>query len=308
IFNTISSVFKNVIIIPSGGKNYFIASDAELSYNISKLIKLKNIQTFYVNENYLKGELTEERIESVKASVYKPNKINTDFCPIAYYYHTLYWQKQFEENILFMIILIIAIIIFFSIFVIKISRIHFAIATTGFAASSFEFMLILGFQIIYGYVYHYVSIIIGFFMLGLAFGSYYANKTLKARKLMDMVKIQFSILLFSLIVPVILIFVSYLQNEFILNISLLFIFPGLTFIIAFLVGMEFPIASKLCSKVEHIENAAGKLYTSDLLGASIGSLITATFLIPILGFLLTCIVIGLVNLLSGIMLTKKLCV
>ena len=52
IFSTLKKVFQNVIIIP-GEKNYFLASDATLSYNIAKAIQEKGIENSYVNQYYI---------------------------------------------------------------------------------------------------------------------------------------------------------------------------------------------------------------------------------------------------------------
>jgi len=305
IYNTLSSVFKNVIVIPSGNTNYFIASDRNLSYDVYFLIKNRGIETVYVNENYLKGELTKERLEYVKSSLLQNKEINRDFSPIAYYYHHVYWGKQFGENFLQIILVLIFAIALLMIFFLKVSKISFAISTTGFAASSLEFLILLGFQIIYGYVYHYLGVIISFFMLGLCVGALYSNKTLKKRKLNDMIKIEFSIFIFSLIFPLILISASSIENVYALSLISFVLFPLLTFLVSFLVGMEFPIASKLELKQRGVEHTAGFLYASDLFGATIGSLLTATLLLPLFGLINTCIIISLLNLFSGLILMKK---
>ena len=79
------------------------------------------------------------------------------------------------------------------------------------------------------------------------------------------------------------------------------VFPILTLAIAFLVGSEFPIAGKLYMK-ESVEKTAGVLYASDLFGACLGAVLVTTILIPLLGLLNTCFLIGFLNLISGIIL------
>ena len=60
IYTTLKKVFQNVIIIP-GEKNYFLASDALLTYNISKAIQEKGIENRYVNQFYIDDALLENR-------------------------------------------------------------------------------------------------------------------------------------------------------------------------------------------------------------------------------------------------------
>ena len=300
VYRTLKSVFEHVIVIPSGDENYFLASDSPLSYNISGLVKERGTETKYVNEHYLKGKLTEERINYVRNAISREKRINTDFVPLAYYYHLLYWESEMGGGI--WIVFVIAIILVF--LLLRSSPIPFAISTTGFAASSLEVILLIGFQILYGYVYQYVGVIVAFFMLGLAIGAYYANLTIKKRRRKDMVKIELSIFLFSLSLPFVLLFLSSLKNEAFVSLSSLISFPILTLIISALVGFEFPIASKLHTRKKEIEHTAGVLYASDLIGATIGALITSTFLIPILGVINTCVLVGITNLVSGVVVWK----
>ncbi len=104
LYNSLGQYFDNVIIIP-GEHNFFIGADKELSYDIVKLVEEKGIETKYVNEFYLKGKLTEDRIEYVKNSLILDTKRNKDFNPITYYYHLLYWMRHFRFNsLLFFIV------------------------------------------------------------------------------------------------------------------------------------------------------------------------------------------------------------
>jgi spermidine synthase len=92
IYNTLKSVFNNVIIIPSGDENFFIASEYNLSTQISSLIENKGIKTKFVNRDYLKASLSEERLIYAEKLIKNQNTtINLDFNPIAYYYYIIFW-------------------------------------------------------------------------------------------------------------------------------------------------------------------------------------------------------------------------
>jgi len=291
VYQTIKRVFKNVIIIPQS--NFYIFSDKELSYNVAEKIKEKDIETKFVNEFYLKGRLTKDRINYISNAVKEKVPINKDFKPITYYYHLLFWMKHFDFNIVVFIIIFLILIV---LYLIKTKPIPFAIFTTGFAASSLVVVLLIGFQILYGYVYHQIGIMITAFMLGLAIGAFYMNKKLKRSSLTSFVKIEFIIFVYAVFLPLILILLRNIKDNFYIFISSQIIFPILALIIAILVGMEFPLASKLHFK--KVSTTAAVLYNADLIGACIGALFVGALLIPLIGIINVCFLAGFLNLIS----------
>jgi len=300
LYNSLKKYFKNVIIIP-GDKNFFIGADKELSYDIVGLVKERGIETKYVNEFYLKGKLTKDRINYVKNSLILGTKQNKDFNPVNYYYHLLYWMRHFRFNsALFFVVLFILI----ALYLVRIKPIPFAIFTSGFAGASLEVVILIGFQILYGYAYHQISIIITAFMIGLAIGSYYMNSKLKDMGKKELVNLEFAIVFYSILLPLILILLSKLENNFLVSVSSQLAIPVFTIIIAALVGMEFPLASKLFFKGK-ISETAGRLYNADLVGACIGALLVSALLIPILGIFKVCFLVGLLNLVSGFIVKAK---
>ena len=299
IYSTLKSNFKNVIIIP-GQRNYFIASDNNLTYKIAERINKKEINTTYVNRYYLKGVLTKDRINYVLSSIDKNIKPNKDFNPVSYYYHMLFWVSQFKFNYYPFIAVILILI---ALYLFKIKPIPFAIFTTGFAGASLEVVLLIGFQILYGYVYHKIGVVITAFMLGLAIGSFYMNRKIKQMEKKHLIRIEFSIAFFSVLLPFILISLNTIKNTTLVFISSQIIIPLLTLIIAIMVGMEFPLASKLHFK--SISSTAASLYNSDLIGACIGALLVSALLIPLIGIINVCLLVGLLNIISGLIINFK---
>ncbi|HDD72667.1 MAG TPA: hypothetical protein ENG00_01085 [Candidatus Aenigmarchaeota archaeon] len=294
IYHTLLGFFRNVIVIP-GDRNYFVASDSDLDYNISEKIRERGIETRYVNEDYLSGKITEERIGYLMRLLKKGKEVNRDFMPLACYYHEVLWMSQFGESLLPVLLILLVLVM---LFIIRTKPVPLSIFTTGFAASGLEVVLLIGFQILYGYVYLNIGIIFTAFMLGLVVGSFYMNRNPKGsrRNLMEMDLMIFS---YSLILPVIFACLSAFRERFLIFFSSQIIFPFLAFLIAVLVGMEFPLASRIYK--EGIEHTAGVLYFSDLFGAFLGAVLVGAFLIPILGVFNVCILIGLLNLFSGLM-------
>ena len=267
IYFALKKVFKNVLLVP-GETVYFVASDSNLTKKIDERLKEKNISTSYV-QFYSQAKLTKERIYSYLSQLNKNFPLNDDLRPIAYFLAIESWLEKFHFDIKTFEILIFSIFLTLTIlYVLRKHYISFAIFTTGFVAISLQNIIIILFQIFHGYVYQEMGILIASFMLGLSISSTIFTK----------VKGNFKIFLF----------IEFLLTIFCLLFSLLVkmkisetLFYLLSFLSALFVGSEFAIASKLIKKRK--EETASILYTSDLLGSSIGSLISILFLIPILG-------------------------
>ncbi|MBN1638611.1 MAG: fused MFS/spermidine synthase [Ignavibacteriales bacterium] len=289
LYNTIKKVFSNIIII-NGGRNYYIFSDAELSRDIPSLVKSKKINNLYVNQYHLDTLTLNQRSDFILSKLQKDVEINTDFKPNAYFQQLLLWLSHFDFNYFVIIGFVVSIltIIFW-----KLNPITFGIFTAGFSASSFEMILIFAFQIFYGYVYQMIGIIITIFMLGLAIGALYHKKILKQVNYISFLKTQIIIFVYSVSVPIVLILLkNFNLGNFIIQLSLAF----MVFTIAFLVGVQFSIASKI--NVENISKSAATLYGVDLLGAAISILILILFLIPIFGIINVGFFIAILNLIS----------
>ena len=80
--------------------------------------------------------------------------------------------------------------------------------------------------------------------------------------------------------------------------------PLLTLLLAVLVGMEFPLAAQV--DYQNAAATSSRYYTADYLGAALGALLVSTWLIPVLGVTLVCLLTAALNLLAaGVMLVAK---
>jgi spermidine synthase len=281
--------FKNILIIP-GNINFFIASDKELSYEIDKLIIQKNISTQYVNKYYLDSRLSEQKIDFLKKALKDKAQINHDFRPFIFFNSIKNWLLEFGKINKLIIILLISILI---IIIFLQSKASFIILSTGFSQAVIQILILLGFQIIVGYLYYALGILISFFILGMAIGSYIANKiNYNSKKLILIAElyILFIILFFLLYIFLI----KDLNNIIIINFSFLFI----SLLISVPVGFQFPI----CAKLEKGSNTiiGAKLYSSDLLGAYFGTLLTGILFVPVLGYFNVIILIFIIKIISFI--------
>ena len=296
MFNTLKTCFKNVIIIP-GNKNFYLASDAKLSQQITYLIKNKHIENEYVNDNYLDDELLIQRSNFIQNSLSTEVGINKDFKPVSYYRQLLLWMSYFKDNVLIISIVVFIILVFI---LLKINIISLGLFAGGFAASSLEIIILISFQIIYGYVYHITGIIITLFMAGLAIGSFFLPKLFKVINKNLFIRLQFCIGIFSIILP----FIIIACNIFDLETAILHtIFYLLTLLISMMTGLQFAIATKI--RKSKIPSLAAESYSSDLLGSAIGALLTSALLIPLLGIIYVGILIGFLNIICGLIILLR---
>ncbi|HOT88334.1 MAG TPA: hypothetical protein PL028_02190, partial [Bacteroidales bacterium] len=296
IYNTLNKFFKNIIILP-GNRNYFVASDGILSSEIVKLASNNNLNNAYVNAFYLSDNDLKNKMLSVMKNVTFKTEINRDFKPIVYYHQLKYWMSHFKTNyyLIFGVLIILLLL-----FLYRLKPINLCLFTGGFAASSIEVILLVTFQVVYGYVYQMIGIIIMLFMVGLALGIYCMNFITKKYTVNNYLKIQAGLVFYSVCLPFVLLFINYINpNPVIVQVAyciLILIIGGLT-------GMTFSLSSKIIKK--DIPSIAAETYGADLFGSAIGAIVLSAFLLPLLGVLKVCLLIGLFNLASGLNLYVK---
>jgi spermidine synthase len=292
---TLKQEFNKVLIIPAG-QIFFLASDGPLITDIATRLEEKGIHARWLRRPYLSDVLKPFRLQGVRRAISEDAPVNKDFSPILYYYDLLYWIREFEVSFGF---LEVGLLLIFLIFLLRIRSVSFAIFTTGFAASALEVVLLVGFQILCGCVYHQVGLIVTMFMLGLGVGSYIMNRMLPRWTRKDLAKLEFGIAAYAACLPLVLTGLGHVGGAagFV---APQVVIPLLTFVLAVLVGMEFPLAGK--ADFHAVASTAGRLYTADLVGASLGALLVSTILIPLLGVAAVCYLSAALNAAGGLVI------
>ena len=287
IYQTLGSEFKNVLLLSSGA-NFLLASDSTLTYDISKRIQKQNIETEYVNSYYFDDELVKMRSENIISQLDKNVPLNLDFSPVFYQSQIKLWLSHF--NIRYWIPAI-CILIFAGFFFFRTNLIFKGVFAAGFAGTSIEIVMLLVFQVIFGYVYAMAGIFIMIFMAGLAFGAYYPIRYIKEVSFKVFRKVQLGIALFAFLLPLLFVMI---KNMDIHDYILFALFAILLLIISVLSGLLFTIASHITNK--SYGQVASGAYGLDLLGAATGALLFTIYLIPMLGFGWSVAIAGLLNL------------
>lgn len=290
---TLRGRFRNVLMLPAG-KIYFLASDGPLTIQIADRIERHGIGTQLVGRHYLDGVLTPDRLAAVRRAVTPDAPLNADFNPILVYCDLRYWMSQFKVRFGFLEG-VLGLMLFVGL--LRARPVSFAIFTTGLAASALEVVLLVGFQVLYGCVYHQVGWIVTMFMLGLGIGSYTMNRWLPRRSRKDLVWLELAVALYAGGLPWVLMALGQMQSVPVQLWASQAAVPVLALGLAVLVGLEFPLAGK--ADFRTVSDTAARLYTADYLGAALGALLVSTFLIPVIGVVAVCLLAAGLNVLSG---------
>jgi hypothetical protein len=300
VFRSLNEVFPNILLVP-GSRQFYIAANGPLGYDIGARLTAKKIRTHYVNQEYLQARLSPDRLEAARQMVSVPASLNKDFKPASYYVLLHYWLSKFEAGLLLPVLVSVTLIVLLVALVMETPApaAPLALSISGFSGMGLEIALLLAFQVIYGFVYQQLGIIITAFLLGTALGGFWSVRCrVAARTLFFRLDIAFSFLAF-LLVPVFL-FLQASPSSFIQASAPLLLFPLLTTCIGFLVGAQFPLAARL--SFHGLEKTAATLYALDFIGAALGALLVAAFAVPLLGIIGTCFLIGTLKLLSSTIL------
>ncbi|MFZ5559308.1 MAG: hypothetical protein ACOZAL_00720 [Patescibacteria group bacterium] len=103
LYRALNNNFESVLILPED-QHLFIASQEQLDYSPEPLIKNfkeREIKTNFVNEEYIKYRLTNDRVKTIN-NLLRGNtmtKTNQDQLPISYYYNFTYWTSIFYPKL-----------------------------------------------------------------------------------------------------------------------------------------------------------------------------------------------------------------
>ncbi|OVE79034.1 hypothetical protein BVY01_03890 [bacterium I07] len=315
LYSTLASVFDDILLLPGHRMKFMACSKSGILTGspdeLARRLRTRQIETNYVRDYYFSFELSKERQMDIKEQIYTMPQArwNRDFKPAGYYYDTMLWATTYSKMFksifaalsqlkLGHLILAAALILTTALPAILKKRSTTAVRASlfviGYTEISLEIILILAFQVIYGYAYQMIALLIAGYMSGVAAGSYLSELKIENA---DRIFKRFRILQLSMIVyPLSLILILSLlhsnQPGSIISWPLFIILTAGAGIIG---GMQFPLANRILSKTVSIQKVAGQAYSLDLVGSSLGALTTSAFLIPILGIYQTLLLIACLN-------------
>lgn len=302
---TLSVTFPSVAVIP-GTDARFLASDEPGRFDsltweeIERTRVSLGIETLYVRDYFLRYTMSPDRMELLRNSLDRVVKpvINTDTRPAGYFYRTVLQgnidasrvirrlKSLSRATVLLPILGIISILLIIpGILPGKRARAR-AVASTvlsmGMTEISLEVLAIMAYQSFFGFLYGRIALLTGAYMAGLALGGFIGTREVKRgeAEMPRLVLVQAGIALTALLwIALLLLGEGPFPFERVLEAA----FYLLTAVSGLLGGIQFPIADHLYRNARHPGNAGGVVYGFDLAGSSIGALVTASLVIPVLG-------------------------
>jgi spermidine synthase len=346
IKKTLSEVFPEVTFIPGGTVHFFAAEHPGLlatsPQDLLARLQARHLRTRYVREYYIPFRMMPDRMLDLDLQI-RPlaaTPVNRDFTPVAYYFDVALWSTRFNRSyrhvfqsaasLRFRSVTIAAGLLLLAIAGTlrwlpkqeqqSRSSAGFCVAATGFTLMGLEMLLLLGFQAIYGYVYHQLAIVIAAFMVGMAVGSWWAwqgcSVALKSaatgpdltgpgpgaaagrlQSALILARLQVLVAASPLLLYLLLAWFAQIRSVRGLWVVSQIVFPILAILGGLLGGVQFPIASRVFFvDARRQPSNLGSLYALDLLGASIGAVLLSVYLVPVFGFLKTALLSAVVNL------------
>ena len=316
ILNALKAVYGYVRIIP-GDYNILTASDSKgvmeaTATMLTQRLNGRKLDPGILVPGYLEYRLNKRWVEWFQqASVGATKEINRDLRPIAVLEMLVLWTKQFSffgsrilavAKALNLGAIAIVILTLTTALLLMARRsnqarlsVAYAIATTGFFGMLANIVLIFSFQVFYGYLYYKIGLLISIFMAGAAVGSLLMTRWMERIKNDGRVFVicELAIIMFALGLP------------WVINAT--GAYSGIFFIPGFLLGVQFPLASKIYIRGKgSVGETAGALYGADLVGGWVAGMLGGIVFLPVLGLFNTCLVMVLLKLSSVIVfITSK---
>ena len=285
IYNTLIQYYDNIVILP-GNETYFICSNRALSLDIPARLEEKSIETKYI-QYYYNGNVTGERISQLRNSIDVNEYVNTDFEPRLLNIAFKAWFAKYGFSPRAFLIPAVFIVI---IYIIIMRKEEYILFSSGMASMAVEMLVIYCFQIIYGYVYLKVGMLITAFLFGLLPGAVLGS-AFRQKRYSELIISEFFIL--GLLICF-YIWISFIRTD--LH-QIWFILYCVLF--SFFCGFQFPIVTGIIG--EKSSPAAGCI-AADLAGAASGTLLAGTLLVPLAGIQATVIIIIFIKITSSIVI------
>jgi spermidine synthase len=346
---TLRRVFPEVAAIPGASIHFFAANRAGVLTTdpevLAERLRARNLQTMYVREYYFPFRMMPDRMQDLESQM-QPGAgtpVNRDFAPIAYYFDVALWSSRFHQRYrqwfesvarIRFAALLLCVAVALSAFTVlawwwsrpkapgrersdasppegrrqKIAA-ALCVAAMGFTLIGLEILLLLGFQAIYGYVYHQLALVIAAFMVGMAAGSWRGlrrsgeangqmSEALVARtEIRWLTGLQIAAAASPLLLYLLFVSVAGVESSLGLFLVSQILFPALALLSGMLGGYQFPLASRIYfAGAERSTRSPGTLYALDLLGAALGAVLLSAYLFPVFGFLKAALLMAAANL------------
>ena len=313
IRRTLETVFPQIVAIPGETIHFFAATEpgvltADPRVLVSRLQE-RRINTQYVSQYFIPYRMMPDRMQQVEEEL-RPipeTPVNRDFAPVAYSFDVVLWSAQFGSaysdwfrsasqfpfrSVFGVVVAVLLITVILVAFVSRPERrarsaAACCTAATGFTLMALQIFLLLGFESVYGYVYHQLSILIGLCMGGIALGSWISMRNIACGRHSSCYAMTATQFLLAASGPALFtcdLAIGSLSGTAATWAAAQLAFPALAALSGMLGGYQFVVAAEIFLPDGNGRPALGALYAIDLLGGCAGALALSTYLIPVFGF------------------------
>jgi spermidine synthase len=265
LYRTARGYFPHVLMLP-GQRVFFLCSGRPLKTDIPDALASRGIPTAYISA-YYEGNVTPDRITRLRALMDPASPPNTELAP--YVMRTVFWEwfAKFETSPLWFIGGIGGLL---ALYFFRISRVEFVLFSTGWMVMGSEILVIFAFQIFFGYIYFKIGIIVTVFLSGLLPGAIWGRRWAhRPRRVLILADAGLIGLLGVTFIAV------HAGDRLPQAIYLI-----LAFGISLACGLQIPAALHVMGDRSA---AATGVFSADLIGAALGTLVMSTILIPYVG-------------------------
>jgi len=309
LLRTAATAFDSVRVLPCD-RMVFVLSDAPLPDSTAGLVmgKLESagIETQFVRWDKLANQLDEYKVAGLRGLLDESAgkaRINRDLLPIGYLYDLSQWAAHFRSGFLQRALAMVLqtdrwrfyalpcaalFLLGLAILVTRRQGVGLAVAVGGLSEMIFQLVVLIGFQVLYGYLFYRIGIMVGLFMAGLALGSllvWSRGEMSRYHAKRYFLLVQGLICLYPLVLPLML---SIRPPAF--------SFMLLPAIAGAIGGAQLPLAVRMVRETRcGVGRSAGALYGLDLLGSCFAALVAGPILIPAIGLVGICLWAAMLN-------------
>jgi spermidine synthase len=279
---------------------------------LANRISQRNLELGYIRKDILRDALSPFRLDYLNSILAETTgaAVNKDFFPICYFHNLMMWATQWHSvlqkllNILvdvtlgwLWIVLGLAGGAVVALFWTGRSKYRIAVGASIFVSGAIEMVLqvvlLLGFQIIEGFVYRQLALIIAFFMTGLALGAGWISRHKPHRLATNVARGRFIGVqaLFCVLPLGLMLFFTLVHGQMhhlFSPAAMGWLFSLLSLMTGFVGGVHFALAVMVMAGTGvALEKIGGGFYALDLAGAAAGVLAATLFILPIYGIMNT---------------------
>jgi spermidine synthase len=321
---TVREVFPQVSILPGERARFIVASQPEgLELDPAVLagrIRERGLDPVHVREDVLWDQLNPLRLDYVRSILEETDDgpVNRQFSPVCYFHGLRIWSAQWHPGLARIIggaaavrpaalipwvvtVGVVAILFFW----IGRPRYRLAVGASVLAQGAtgmvLQVVLILTFQILEGFAYLQIALIIAFFMAGLAAGTLWTAALQlwwedRHRVFRWLTILQVAVTVFPLAMLVFFSPVCEGLRESLSPVASSWVFSTASLTAGVLGGAHFSLAALASTAAgARLERAGGYLYAVDLAGAAGGAFAAGLFVLPLHGVTTTLILLSAIS-------------